>query len=363
MFSSAPYNHVANEQSASAPVIVQGHAVSSNTNNSAYASPYHHGSVVVPASNTNNAYNKDPSYPMTSAARPQPVQRGCRDVIWGILFYLHLAFIVCLAGWNGPQAFSSAEQSYSNGGYLRRHLDDAGGNTEGGTDEISINPAALISILGVAAVAGAVVSSLALGFMMSFAESLIKMALIFNIGLFAVVAVISLLTGAWPGALLGGLGCAFAAYYAYCVWSRVPFAAANLVTAVTAVRANLGLTFYAYISLLWLILWSLLWTVSTVSTMMVLGQCSSDGACASKVSGIVIFLFLISYFWTIQVITNVVYVCYPNYDMIVFVLFDFNHCLTRKIPIDFVFNKCLLFLQACNDCGNSGNLLVCSGGS
>ena len=141
---------------------------------------------------------------------------------------------------------------------------------------------------------------------MSFAEVLIKMALIFNIIVFGLMALASLAGGALPGAIMGGVMCAFSAYYACCVWSRIPFAAANLVTAVTAVRANIGLVFYAYISLILLVGWSVWWSISAAGTILVLGNCDANGNCANEINGGIVFLFLISYYWTIQVIMNVV---------------------------------------------------------
>lgn len=116
----------------------------------------------------------------------------------------------------------------------------------------------------------------------------------------------ALAAGSVPGAVVGGLLSVLAIYYAVCVWSKIPFAAANLVTAVTAVRANIGLALYAYISLILLFGWSIWWTISLISTIMVLGDCDGSGECGNEVSGVVIFLFFISYYWTIQVITNVV---------------------------------------------------------
>jgi Plasma-membrane choline transporter len=301
-----------NASSGTAPVIVQGHAVVAPS----YASsPYHHHSVtpVVMATTTEHSYaaTKDPVG--TCTARPQPVQHGCRDAFWGFLFYVHLGVMAVLAVVYSPQAFASASESYQNGGQGRRQLDDAAdytdnGNDNSGSNEISVDPVALLTVLAASGLVGGVVSSLALAFMMNFAEGLVKVALVFNVAVFGAVALVSLAAGAIPGAVLGGVGCAMAAYYAYCVWSRIPFAAANLVTAVTAVRANMGLALYAYVSLLLLVGWSFWWTVSSVSTIMVLGDCAANEDCSSAVNGIVIFLFLISYYWTIQVITNVVYV-------------------------------------------------------
>lgn len=76
---------------------------------------------------------------------------------------------------------------------------------------------------------------------------------------------------------------------------RIPFAAANLCTALTAVQSNMGLTFIAVIMLLLAMVWSLLWF-------------SGLGDAVSTSNGGVIFLLLVSYFWVHQVLTNIVHV-------------------------------------------------------
>jgi hypothetical protein len=304
-----------NASSGTAPVIVQGHAVAAPS----YASsPYHYHSatpVVMATTTTDHSYGAAAAtkYPVGAcAARPQPVQHGCRDAFWGLVFYVHLGVMAVLAVVYRPQAFASASESYQSGGQGRRQLDDAADYTDNGNDssssnDIYVDPVALLTVLAASGLVGGVVSSLALAFMMHFAEGLVKIALVFNVAVFGAVALVSLATDALPGAVLAGVGCAMAAYYAYCVWSRIPFAAANLVTAVTAVRANMGLALYAYVSLLLLVGWSFWWTVSSVSTIIVLEDAANEDR-SSAINGIVIFLFLISYYWTIQVITNVVYV-------------------------------------------------------
>jgi Plasma-membrane choline transporter len=136
--------------------------------------------------------------------------------------------------------------------------------------------------------------------------------------------------------------------YTCSVWSRIPFAAANLVTAVTAVRANIGLTFYAFLSIFLLLVWSVLWLVSASSTIFVLGNCDADGVCSNEVSGIAIFLFLVSFHWTIQVITNVVYVSCQT---------KFRDTLIARHLITYIF---VIVLQTRHHCWHCRHLLVCS---
>ena len=121
-------------------------------------------------------------------------------------------------------------------------------------------------------------------------------------------------------------------YYAYVVWGRIPFAACNLVSATTSVRANLGLTIFAYNSLFIIVGWSMLWLVSFGSTVYITSGCNAQGQCETEPNNILVFAMLLSYYWTAQVIKNVLHVtvagtvslfvlvpeCYKiHYDMLI----------------------------------------------
>jgi hypothetical protein len=187
-----------------------------------------------------------------------------------------------------------------------KHEVDYDSNSDSDT---TVDMQAIVNILGLCGVAGFILSTLAMTLMMNFAESLIKIALWFNIIVTGAVAIVAYASGAMELVLLCGVGFVFSAYYAYCVWNRIPFAAANLVAAVTAIRANLGLAFFAYTNLLVSFAWSLWWAVAVVATTYVLNDCDKDGNCQrDEVNGVLLFLFLVSYFWTAQVIKNVVHV-------------------------------------------------------
>ena len=176
----------------------------------------------------------------------------------------------------------------------------------GGNGELSIDIPSIMAILGISALAGFILSGLFLSVMICCAEGLIKIALWFNIITPLLMAILALLAGLVPLALLFFLAFAFTAYYAYAVWSRIPFAAANMKTAVTAVRANFGLVFFAYNSLILSFLWSVWWTIATASTIYVSSGCSANG-CERDPIFLALFGFLVSYFWTMQVIKNTVH--------------------------------------------------------
>jgi hypothetical protein len=83
--------------------------------------------------------------------------------------------------------------------------------------------------------------------------------------------------------------------YAKVVWPRIPYAAANLNTALTAVRQNMGLTVVAYLFLTLAFGWSIFWFLGL-----------GDALAGSKLP--VVFLLFVSYYWVHQVLTNTVHV-------------------------------------------------------
>jgi hypothetical protein len=299
MTSTAPYHNVGGGRG-QAPVIVQGYVVAGKDNSSANNNAQNHLHQQLTAFHDSN----------TSPERPQAQQRGCRDAFWAILFYAHLLFIVALVVLYAPQAIAASSNGTNRFLMTVRRLDEAVDSSNEDDDQplvyIQIDVSFLPPLLGAAGILSVLLSSCALGFMMQFADILIKTALIFNIFVFIVSAVASLLVDAKGGTIMGFVFAAIATYYACSVWNRIPFAAANLVTAVSAVRANIGLAFYAYLSIIWLFGWTILWAVACYSTMVVISNCDENGNCSSEISGIVIFLFLVSFYWTAQVITNVV---------------------------------------------------------
>jgi len=191
------------------------------------------------------------------------------DVFFGVLFFCHLAVM-------GVLLVSSLG---GGGGYYNN-----GGDVSG-----------IVYACSVCGVFSAGLSTIALGFMMRFATALIKTALFFSVASSLALAILGLASGNLLMGILGLVSFAFGCCYAYFVWSRIPFAAANLNTALTAVRANLGLTLVAYLFLGLALGWSIWWSVATSAMI------NSYG------SGIT-FLLLLSYYWVHQVLQNTMHV-------------------------------------------------------
>jgi len=189
------------------------------------------------------------------------------DAFFAVLFYAHLVAMVCAL----PMALNA----------------QGGGGGQGSLSSIVY----FVSVCGVFATG---ISTISLGFMMKFANQLVKMALFFQIGVSFAIAILMLMSGSVLMGVMCGLSFLFSICYAYFVWSRIPFAAANLNTALTAVRDNLGLTLIAYVFLFIGFVFSIAWT-------------AISNAVLNTYPGMAFFMFL-SYFWTHQVLNNTMHV-------------------------------------------------------
>jgi hypothetical protein len=91
---------------------------------------------------------------------------------------------------------------------------------------------------------------------------------------------------------------------------RIPFATANMVTATTAIKGNLGVVFFAYLSAAMAIMWSIMWTLALIG-ILDKTECSVN-ALGEKVCNqpnyMVLFVFFLAYFFGHQVLQNTVHV-------------------------------------------------------
>jgi hypothetical protein len=111
----------------------------------------------------------------------------------------------------------------------------------------------------------------------------------------------------------------FGLCYAKHVWHRIPFAASNLATAVTAVKANLGLLLVAYGIVFLTIGWTLVWFLALGHAYIngYFTECDdvADNApagqapeCHISTGGhYFLFFFLLSLYWTSQVLKNILH--------------------------------------------------------
>ena len=239
--------------------------------------------------------------------------KRCNDVFFSLLYFAHLGVLAYVTAIYVPIAIVQETTAYNNYGNNNRQLEeDNGGDGADGYSNITVQSILiLIAIIGGIAL---VVSTLAMNVLICCAHGLISTALLFNIVCFGLVSASGFILGDLLSGTLGAVMTLLAIWFACSVWSRIPFAASNLETATRAIRANIGVTVFAYLSIVVSLLWNIWFMIAFSSFMIVVTGQGADQAEddngnnnevvqeQSPLFGFIVFLFLVSYFWTFQVI-------------------------------------------------------------
>jgi hypothetical protein len=258
----------------STPIVIQGTPVVQQHQPTAFTG------LSAPTNNNNNH----------NGTREDKVESSCNDPIFAILFYVALIAIIIVAATYGVDALESSTT-------------DGSGSGSGNDFQGYITLTVIITVLSF------IGAGLGMSLLFCIPQFLIKVSLIFTVVMAGVWCVISFLAGSIFGGVIGAIFFALTVCYAYAVWSRIPFATANLVTACTAIKANLGIAFYAYVFAFMAGAWSIGWAVAvmgvfdkTRSCMVVNGQ----NVCTDPSYGIMFVLFL-AFFFVQQVLQVSIY--------------------------------------------------------
>lgn len=224
--------------------------------------------------------------------------KGCRDPIFAVLFYVNLGIMLALCIKYGSSPFNDDNNAN----------DNADNDADAGEPKPSYE-----GFLYAAAGGGGIAilfSALALLLCMAIPGILIKVAIFFNIAVCALVVFWGFASGNVVAGVIGLIFLALFCCYAWAVWSRIPFATANLLTATTAIKSNCGVTLFGYVVVIAAFGWSILWATVMIGVQDSLISCEKiDGQeVCSTPNYLYIFLLLLSYFFVHQVLKNVVHV-------------------------------------------------------
>lgn len=207
----------------------------------------------------------------------QKQETKCNDPIFAILFYITVFAMLAVSITYGPSAMEEDNgDSFDYSGYV-----------------IATVIVVCLSFLA---------SGGALAIMMCIPETLIKVALIFVVVLAGIWMVMAFLSGQIFAGIMGAIFFGMSLCYARIVWGRIPFATANLVTSMTAIKANLGVALYAYVFTLIAGGWSVLWSISFVGIYNESYSCDAEGECTNPSYGILFVLF-VAFFFVQQVLS------------------------------------------------------------
>lgn len=161
----------------------------------------------------------------------------------------------------------------------------------------------MVLICGAIAV---VLSGLMLVIMMAIPTFLIKFSLIFVVILGGVLAVFSFIAGNIWGGIIGVIFFLIGLCYARAVWSRIPFASANLLTGCTAIKQNSGSILVSFIFLVLAFVWSLIWGMGVSGVDDQVWALQANGS--YKINYGILFGLLLSFFFGHQIIQNSIHV-------------------------------------------------------
>ena len=121
----------------------------------------------------------------------------------------------------------------------------------------------------------------------------------------------SFLAGGIFGGVIGLIFFAIGVCYARAVWSRIPFATANLVTGITAIQTNFGVTFFAYLFAILAAGWSFVWSIAMIGVYDRTFDCDDATGYCTTTQGTYgwLFLLFLAFFFGHQVLQ----VCIKTY--------------------------------------------------
>lgn len=173
------------------------------------------------------------------------------------------------------------------------------------TETIRFSGLLYISLLsGLAAV---LLSGGALAILVRMAHQLIEMSIYFSIFTCSVTTVFLFATGMLTMGCASLLVLVFTVVYAWSVWRRIPFATANLQTAVAAIQNNQGLILTGYVVSMVVTLLNMIWVLAYVGVYVRSASCS-DNECTSHTHPMVVTSMLLMFFWSTEVAKNILHV-------------------------------------------------------
>lgn len=221
---------------------------------------------------------------------------ACKDVVFALLFVAQFVFVCYLAGTDGVDAYTA----------VKKHVEAEG------EDVLDLDYTGVGKAAGVLGGLSFVLVALMMGVMIKFASFLIKLSLIFSCVMSLLSAAFFFFEGNMIGAVIGVAGFALTCCYAYCVWSRINFATANLVTGFEAVKSNSAITLAGYFFSIAAFAWTAVWTLAFVgvyNSSPVAEGCeeNAETVCEREINYGYIVLLLLSFYWAHQVFTNIVH--------------------------------------------------------
>lgn len=255
-----------------------------------------------------------------------PAKTGCKDPIFAILFYINIVAILTVVAVYGVPAMNGVK-SADYMGYVT-----------------------MTAVFGIASLA---LSGVGLLLLMSCPAFIIKCGLVFSVVMSLVYCIYSFLFMNLVYGILGAVFFFITVCYAKCVWSRIPFAAVNMLTAATAIKANLGVAFFAVFFTVVEVLWFVLWTIASAGVYDKTVNCAEDANGNCDLNYGLLFLLFLSLYFTQQVLQSCVHVTVAGTVATWWVAPDESGCCSKAVCNSFIRTVTTSFGSIC-----FGSLLV-----
>jgi hypothetical protein len=206
---------------------------------------------------------------------------ACRNVFFLLLFVFHILLMICIGQQYGPNALIS-------------HPAD--------TDAVTIVYSSLIYIAGWSGLFAVAISTLLLAALTYFASHFVQIALFVMITLSFIWGTIGIgLSPRTTVPVTGFIALALAVAYTLIVWDRIPFASANLVTALTALRDFPGIVYVAFGFQIVALVYSIAYSILVFGVYNAMQDPASLNI-SDQMTYVVYILLTLSFSWTLQVI-------------------------------------------------------------
>jgi len=209
---------------------------------------------------------------------------GARDLIWGILFYIHLLAVLALCGYGSVYTSNNSGQS---GGIIDSNF--AG---------------KLYMIMAATAGVAILLAVVWIFLLRRMAHIVVWFTLLFTVAMCFAAAILGFVFFGSDGglyfAIVFGILGLFNLLLIYLWRKRIPFASALLTVVAEVTNIYPATVLVSFISLFVQTGWIIIWVFTFVGAQLVFG----DGG----TSNLMIFILLVSFYWTSQVIGNTVHV-------------------------------------------------------
>lgn len=276
------------------------------------------GTTVSPAQNTAIPSGNDEGSQPNEASKT-----GCKDPFFALLFYINVGAILAVVGVYGGVTMDGQS-----------------------TQDIVpyIAPFVLVGALSfVASLAG-------LFMLMSCPQLMIKAGLLFALVMSAVWAVYAFIYVNFIYGILGVFFFMLTLCYVKAVWARIPFAAINMLTAGTAIKANLGVGLFSIIFTLVEFAWVIIWSIGFAG---VFSDVEYDENGQAQLNYGLLFLLFFSLFFTQQVLESCVHVTVAGTVATWWVAPEESGCCSKAVCNSFIRTITTSFGSIC-----FGSLLV-----